>query len=58
MSSEIAAICASKDVLFKNLILFLKKFLPRIALNLVKFFTGPLCFINPSRVSRVRFKEE
>ena len=45
MSSEIEAICASSDVLFENLILFLKKFLPRIVLSLVKFINGPLCFI-------------
>ena len=39
-----------------NLAVESEKFLPSIVLNLVKFFTGPLCFINPSSVSKVRFK--
>ena len=51
MSSDIDAICASKDEFKLKLIFFLKKFFPSILLNLVKFKTGPLCFINPSKVS-------
>ena len=35
----------------KNKVFFLKKFFPIILLNLFKLFTGPLCLINPSRVS-------
>ena len=55
MSSEIAAICASREGYLLKLILFLKFLIP-IKLSIFNlFFTGPLCFISPSKVSKVKF---
>ena len=43
-----------KDELVLKLIFFLKKSLPKILLIFDKSFTGPLCFIKPSSVSKER----